>query len=44
MEQEVDVKREATWKRLEEIAAGKAKITEPVLVTLILPARITSGL
>lgn len=43
-EDEVRAKREATWKRLEEIAAEKAKTAEPVLVPLILPARTTSGL
>lgn len=43
-EEEVRTRREATWKRLEEIAAEKAATTEPVLVPLIVPARTTSGL
>ncbi|KAL2903532.1 B'ETA: Serine/threonine protein phosphatase 2A 59 kDa regulatory subunit B' eta isoform [Bienertia sinuspersici] len=43
-EDEVRAKREATWKRLEEIAAEKARTSEPVLVPLILPARTNSGL
>lgn len=43
-EEEVRTRREATWKRLEEIAAEKAATTEPVLVPLMVPARTNSGL
>lgn len=32
-EEEVQSKREATWKRLEEVASSKAASSEPVLVT-----------
>ncbi|KAK6928472.1 Protein phosphatase 2A, regulatory B subunit, B56 [Dillenia turbinata] len=42
-EEELQVKREATWKRLEEIAAMKAASNEPVLVPRRIPARMPSG-
>ncbi|CAK9161728.1 unnamed protein product [Ilex paraguariensis] len=42
-EQEIKSKREATWKRLEEIAAMKASSNEPVLVPHRITARTLSG-
>lgn len=42
-EKEMKVKREVTWKRLEEIAAVKATTNEPVLVSPKVMARALSG-
>ncbi|KAK4603406.1 hypothetical protein RGQ29_012084 [Quercus rubra] len=42
-EKEIKSKREATWKRLEEIAAMKASSNEPVLVSPRKPIRAPSG-
>lgn len=42
-EKEVKMKREATWKRLEEIAAMKAASNEPVLVPRRFPSHTPSG-
>lgn len=42
-EKEIKSKREATWKRLEEIAAMKASSNEPVLVSPRKPIRSPSG-
>lgn len=42
-EQEIKMKREATWKRLEEIAGIKAASNEPVLVSHRVAPRATSG-
>lgn len=42
-EKEVKMKREATWKRLEEIAAMKAASNEPVLVPRRTTPHTTSG-
>lgn len=42
-EKEIKLKREATWKRLEEIAAMKASSNEPVLVSPRKPIRAPSG-
>ncbi|KAK3001849.1 hypothetical protein RJ639_020254, partial [Escallonia herrerae] len=43
LEQETKLKREATWKRLEEIAAMKASSNEPVLVARRITAHAPSG-
>ncbi|CAK9138532.1 unnamed protein product [Ilex paraguariensis] len=42
-EQEIKLKREATWKRLEEIAAMRGASNEPVLVASRIPTRTLSG-
>ncbi|KAL0395748.1 UNVERIFIED_CONTAM: Serine/threonine protein phosphatase 2A regulatory subunit B' gamma isoform [Sesamum calycinum] len=42
-EEETKMKREATWKRLEEIAAMKAASNEPVLVPLRTSTKTPSG-
>lgn len=42
-EKEINMKREMTWKRLEEIAAKKASSNEPVLVSPKILARAPSG-
>ena len=42
-EQEIKSKREAIWKRLEEIAAMKASSNEPVLVPHRITTRTLSG-
>ncbi|XP_074274319.1 serine/threonine protein phosphatase 2A 57 kDa regulatory subunit B' theta isoform-like [Silene latifolia] len=38
-EEEIRTKREAIWKRLEDIAARNTSTTEPLLVPLVLPGR-----
>ncbi|KAL3526338.1 hypothetical protein ACH5RR_010994 [Cinchona calisaya] len=43
LEKEVKMKREATWKRLEEIAAMKAASNEPVLVSRRITPHTPSG-
>ncbi|KAK2969787.1 hypothetical protein RJ640_028067, partial [Escallonia rubra] len=43
LEQETKLKREATWKRLEEIAAMKASSNEPVLVARRITTHAPSG-
>lgn len=42
-ENEIKSKREATWKRLEEIAAMKATSNEPVLISPKITRRTPSG-
>ncbi|XP_010250854.1 PREDICTED: serine/threonine protein phosphatase 2A 57 kDa regulatory subunit B' theta isoform-like [Nelumbo nucifera] len=42
-EKDITAKREATWKRLEEIAASKAASNEAVLVAHVTPPRTSSG-
>jgi serine/threonine-protein phosphatase 2A regulatory subunit B' len=42
-EKEIKLKREATWKRLEEVAAMKSSIKEPVLVSPRKASRAPSG-
>ncbi|KAH7532394.1 hypothetical protein FEM48_Zijuj04G0015000 [Ziziphus jujuba var. spinosa] len=42
-EKEMNLKRETTWKRLEEIAAKKAASNEPVLVSSKIATRTPSG-
>lgn len=42
-EKEIKLRREATWKRLEEMAAMKASIKEPVLVSPRKATRLPSG-
>ena len=42
-EKEIKLKREVTWKRLEEVAAMKSSIKEPVLVSPRKASRAPSG-
>lgn len=42
-EKDMNLKRESTWKRLEEIAAKKATSNEPVLVSPKIAPRTPSG-
>uniref|UniRef100_A0A2P2MTT5 Serine/threonine protein phosphatase 2A regulatory subunit n=1 Tax=Rhizophora mucronata TaxID=61149 RepID=A0A2P2MTT5_RHIMU len=42
-EKEIESKREAKWKRMEEIAAMKATSNEPVLVSPKITVRVSSG-
>ncbi|KAH9603711.1 hypothetical protein KSS87_007462 [Heliosperma pusillum] len=43
-EEDIQAKRDAKWKRLEDIAAKNASTSEPILVPLILPTPTSSGL